>query len=107
MCMEIASGSWLMAISGLRPSAISIPVDAPPPPAKLSTTISSNRLKVWRQIEATCDLRMEYLLLGVLASGALIGVTVSAGSQLTAAQRAVVEVMRQRVRQGVAPMGHG
>ncbi len=28
---------WLIAISGERPSAISIPVEAPPPPAKLST----------------------------------------------------------------------
>ena len=46
---------------------------------------------------ATDDgLAIGHLLLGVLEAGALIGVTVGAGSQLTAAQQAVVEVMRQK-----------
>jgi hypothetical protein len=40
-CSAIASASWLMAMSGERPSAISMPVDAPPPPAKESTMISA------------------------------------------------------------------
>jgi hypothetical protein len=34
-------GSWLMAMSGERPSAHSMPRLAPPPPAKLSTISSS------------------------------------------------------------------
>jgi hypothetical protein len=38
--MAIASAEWLMAMSTGRPSAASIPQDAPPPPAKLSTTSS-------------------------------------------------------------------
>ena len=39
-CMASASASWLIATSGERPSAISIPSDAPPPPANESTMIS-------------------------------------------------------------------
>ena len=42
-CIRMASGSWLMAIATRLPVASSIPVDAPPPPAKLSTMISSTR----------------------------------------------------------------
>ncbi len=37
----IASGSWLIAMSGPRPIAHVIPSEAPPPPAKLSTIIPS------------------------------------------------------------------
>jgi hypothetical protein len=40
-CIASASASWLIAMSGERPSARSMPVDAPPPPAKLSTISSS------------------------------------------------------------------
>ena len=43
-CIRIASGSWLMAIATGRPVASSMPVEAPPPPAKLSTMISSRKL---------------------------------------------------------------
>ena len=39
-CIARATGSWLMAISTGRPMACSMPVEAPPPPAKLSTTSS-------------------------------------------------------------------
>ena len=43
LCMATALASWLMAMSIGRPIARSMPSDAPPPPAKLSTTISSGR----------------------------------------------------------------
>jgi hypothetical protein len=40
-CIATASGLWLMATSTGRPKACSMPVLAPPPPAKLSTMSSS------------------------------------------------------------------
>ncbi len=41
MCILIAAGSWLTAMSICRPMACSMPVLAPPPPAKLSIMSSS------------------------------------------------------------------